>query len=1116
VGRAVHGEPPQPVLHFAFDNRKHCWKNAQSKVGRGVPPGKAHMRRQVLAIGLGMAAVCGVAAALAMGDADEVADETATVVVLGEEDLADRAEILRNRYRRMTPGDAPLVQDVGTWPAAWEEFSPIWDGAAAERDLGTWTVPVEAERDGADTVLRDGAGVELWRGQTDFSKDGTEGGVLTGALVAEEDWPLHRAAQEEWARRQTAIQGPRGEGGGTNALRFTAASLETDGSVRLSFAWEENGNVEVFARAMNYTSWVETVVWTNDENEVATNDFTHWRQVAGEEFRGTADTWQLRGVVAVSNGVGEFVETGLTNELERVWFFVGQKERDADGDGLTDGGERWTWHTDPENPDTDGDGWTDGEEALAGTDPLDRLDAPRLSRGVLVHAVKYAGATNAQWVQLHCSGPRPVDVSGFRLQAAGTAWETVATFPEGTWMVPGHFLLVGDVGVLNADVTAALGLAGSYSNQPTAGVRLTAPAGSSNAPVDTMFYGTHVPFNEQGLETAGWLSDGTHLWASGTRNLERWHLGLDTDTEDDWRHVAVAECHNSTAVLDSDGDALADGDEYMSGLDPLDPDMDGDGLLDGFEVDEGLDPTNPDTDGDGIPDGDESAPGTQLAYSGKQRSNGLSLDTDGPENWGPGGDLGLGGTVTYTLTDVDGFAVWGTIWEGGSVDEDYTVSVQGAEDSWQWTLRPRFGHTITLVFAVPDGTNAVRVVVTDDSADAEVTTQEEQGADIDASFKALRLNVDVGGVGEETEEDPGASLANRLVHSSAPRTECRLSVTSIPFFTYPFLPGQLSLSWDSAVLRAYDRQEDGTLLPSVTALLGDFRGTNLWLEGIVATNTAVAWRWNAQTNGQDWATVNIEELHLVPSSAFGCPRCLDHFEFHLTNSFCAGGVHWSIQPDDLEGGATLQGHSDHATLIPGSVGTNYIVRVESSNAAGCFAEAPAIVCVPGPITQIGNCYTDSPTASTKEILHLFSPSPATDEAAEHFCFVQFLRGFMKGPNGFFPLPRYGDTNGVAFNFSTWQIDSSDDDPAYYSPPHFGHTTYTNNTYYVFDSPKPGYWAIGVQCNVDFRIGLYCASQTPSTGASLQPSLGLPFDEATWDFKVTVVSNSPGGLVFSHP
>lgn len=94
-----------------------------------------------------------------MAQASGIAD----MVVLGEADLADLAEIQRNQFRRMTPGDEPFVQDVGAKPAAWEEFLAAWDDAAAERDLATWVVPVVAAREGVATVLRDGEGVELWR-----------------------------------------------------------------------------------------------------------------------------------------------------------------------------------------------------------------------------------------------------------------------------------------------------------------------------------------------------------------------------------------------------------------------------------------------------------------------------------------------------------------------------------------------------------------------------------------------------------------------------------------------------------------------------------------------------------------------------------------------------------------------------------------------------------------------------------------------------------------------------------------------------------------------------------------------------------------------------------------
>lgn len=66
------------------------------------------MKKLFFLILLVLPTAVGVVAAFAAGETYETADETADVVVLGEGDLADRAEIVRNRYRRMTPGDAPL------------------------------------------------------------------------------------------------------------------------------------------------------------------------------------------------------------------------------------------------------------------------------------------------------------------------------------------------------------------------------------------------------------------------------------------------------------------------------------------------------------------------------------------------------------------------------------------------------------------------------------------------------------------------------------------------------------------------------------------------------------------------------------------------------------------------------------------------------------------------------------------------------------------------------------------------------------------------------------------------------------------------------------------------
>lgn len=912
------------------------------------------MKKRFLTIGLGVG-IIGAMLAFATGDADNgESDDADFAVVLGEEDLAERAEILRNKYRRMTPGDLPLVQDVGTWPAAWEEFGTNWDAAAADRELGTWVVPVEVAREDADTVVLDGNGAELWRGTMDFAKDGTEGVTLTGGLVDEEDWPLYEAARDEIARRLDANRlddggGTRGMNGPcTNGLHFVLAESNfttNPPELRVGLVWTNAATVDVFAYGPLHTSDTHVVTYTNDENVVVTWTNTTWHSVE-PTLTGFDNAWEWLGTVAVSNTrTNVFVDAGFPTNRGIVRYYTAAEAVDSDGDGLNDGMESFVWHTDPaiadsdgdgladgaeiaagtnsHEADTDGDGWTDGEEVAAGTNPLDRLNAPHPARGVLLHAVKYAVPTDAQWVQLHCSGPRPVDLSGFRVQAAGTSWETVATLPDGTWMVPGHFLLVGGADVTNADWTVSLGLAGTYSNAPTAGVRLMVPAGSTNAPVDTLLYGTHVPFNAQGLDVTGWLSETTNLWTSATRHLERWSLGLDTDRENDWKHEADGELHNSDAVLDSDGDDLTDEEEYKDGLDPLDPDMDGDGLLDGFEVDEGLDPTNGDTDGDGTSDGDETDPDTQQPYVDKQLANGLSVTTVGPPNWLPGGDLGLGGTVTYTLSDVDGFAVWGTVWEGGFVAERYDVSVSGAEAVWTWPLETLYGHKVTLVFAVPTGTNDIQVVVTDNSADANVTTPSEKGADINAAFRAVRLDVEADGIGEEDEEAPGAFLPNLLVHTNAPRTSCRLAVTRLPVATTPLLPGTLSLDLDAGIVRAYpeDCPEGGVPLPSVSVPLHGFLGTNLWLEGVSTTNAFANWRWNQREVGQDTAklTVYVVRFQTYPETELGPDKPhekniqtrqneSDHYgDFKK----CVSHV-WSQNPCDLT--QYLEGH-ENADLI---------------------------------------------------------------------------------------------------------------------------------------------------------------------------------------------------------
>ncbi len=347
------------------------------------------MKKAIGVILLVAVAVLGVGAAIAFetGEADHAAAPAADTVFLGEQDLAERMEIWRNQYRRMTPGDAPLLQDVGTWPAAWEEFSSRWASAPAERNLATWLVPVTAERSGALTVLRDADGNALWSGVTDFFKEESANVTLTGALVDEEEWPLWKAAGEEIDRRLDAMRGtetrrpPRrrdGDGGsggnGTNdgPKMFMSASADftsTPPEFRVGLQWTNTGTLDVFAYGPLHTSSTHSVTFTNDENQVVTNTITNWH-CAEPGLRGFSNDWAWVGTATISDtNPVVFVDTNFSPERAHVRFYAAAVALDSDGDGLNDGVEIFETGTDPGNWDSDHDGEGDGTERAAGANP---------------------------------------------------------------------------------------------------------------------------------------------------------------------------------------------------------------------------------------------------------------------------------------------------------------------------------------------------------------------------------------------------------------------------------------------------------------------------------------------------------------------------------------------------------------------------------------------------------------------------------------------------------------------------------------------------------------------------------------------------------------------------
>ena len=317
--------------------------------------------------------------------------------------------------------------------------------------------------------------------------------------------------------------------------------------------------------------------------------------------------------------------------------------------------------------DSDGDGWSDGEELVQGTDPDDRLDAPFLGRGVVINEVLYnevGSDTGKEWIELFSTNRYAIDLEGFRIQQAGTSFSTVYTFPAGSILEPGDFMLIGGNLVSNVDVVVNFTMPNRFSAGPTGGVRISVPTAATTTQnvVDACLYAQP---NNNGLPTEGFGTDGFASWAAAGYSVVRKQIGRDTDSYTDWKFSTNATPTASGQLTDLDNDGLTNFEELTGFLNPyggegthyLEPDTDGDGLNDSAEViTYGTDPNDIDTDGDMYP---FEANGTNWYYgtdwyevmvSSTDPLNG-DEDLDGlPDGW----EFVLGLTVGDDDSDDDG------------------------------------------------------------------------------------------------------------------------------------------------------------------------------------------------------------------------------------------------------------------------------------------------------------------------------------------------------------------------------------------------------------------------------------------------------------------------------
>ena len=119
-------------------------------------------------------------------------------------------------------------------------------------------------------------------------------------------------------------------------------------------------------------------------------------------------------------------------------------------------------------------------------------------------------------------------------------------------------------------------------------------------------------------------------------------------------------------------------------------------------------------------------------------------------------------------------------------------------------------------------------------------------------------NATLAGVAEADEESPGGFIADRTVHTNAPRTMLTLEACG-PYGS----PGNLILTWDSSVVKIYTAPSGGTALTQFVTPFHGFNGTNLYVEGIAPGTTTLNWTYSAQTNCTDNIQVSVIKVESI-------------------------------------------------------------------------------------------------------------------------------------------------------------------------------------------------------------------------------------------------------------
>jgi hypothetical protein len=123
------------------------------------------------------------------------------------------------------------------------------------------------------------------------------------------------------------------------------------------------------------------------------------------------------------------------------------------------------------------------------------------------------------------------------------------------------------------------------------------------------------------------------------------------------------------------------------------------------------------------------------------------------------------------------------------------------------------------------------------------------------------MNATLAGVAETDELAPGGFIADRSVHTNAPRTMLTLEACGPVAAT-----GNVVLTWNSSVVQIYTVAAGGSPLAQFSSPYNGFTTTNLYVEGVTPGSNTLAWTYSAQTNCADKILVTVFKIDLVTPS----------------------------------------------------------------------------------------------------------------------------------------------------------------------------------------------------------------------------------------------------------